>query len=107
VRRRQVITLLGGAAAWPVVARAQQAAMPVIERPDALFVGNDPFLTSRRVQFVLLTARHAVPATYPGRDVPEIGGLMSYGANRASLLGAIFTIPEHRQTPEGLVMPRS
>jgi putative ABC transport system substrate-binding protein len=49
------------------------------ERPDALFVPGDPFLSGRRVQLAQLTAFHRLPATYPLRDYAEAGGLMSYG----------------------------
>ena len=55
----------------------------VRERPDALFVGLDPFLNSRRVQLVNLASRHALPAAFSNRDMAEIGGLMSYGTNLA------------------------
>jgi putative ABC transport system substrate-binding protein len=51
------------------------------ERPDAIFVSGTPLFTSRRVQLILLATRHAIPATYAGRQFPEIGGLMSYGAS--------------------------
>jgi putative ABC transport system substrate-binding protein len=53
------------------------------ERPDALFVAPDTFFTSRRVQFVTLTARHGIPATYANRDIVAAGGLMSYGTDIA------------------------
>jgi putative ABC transport system substrate-binding protein len=55
----------------------------VRERPDALFVGGDPFLNSRRVHLAQLAAFHRLPATYALRDYAEVGGLMSYGPNIA------------------------
>jgi len=51
------------------------------ERPDALIVSPDPFLSNRRVQLVFLTARHAIPAIFTRRDIAEVGGLISCGAN--------------------------
>jgi putative ABC transport system substrate-binding protein len=53
----------------------------VRNRADALLVGTDPFLYSRRVQLATLAARHAIPAIYPVRENAEVGGLMSYGTS--------------------------
>jgi putative ABC transport system substrate-binding protein len=56
-------------------------AMLARARPDALFVGNDPFFNTRRVQLALLAGRHGFPAISPEREYAEAGGLMSYGSD--------------------------
>jgi putative tryptophan/tyrosine transport system substrate-binding protein len=53
----------------------------VQEGADALLVSGDPFFTSQPILFVVLTARHAIPAIYPWRSHVDAGGLMSYGAS--------------------------
>src|SRR5262245_36097178 len=100
-KRREFIMLLGGAAAWPLAARAQQftkdfgaaaaalnvqieiahasdsreveAAFATLARNkiDALMVAPDTFFATRNMQIVTLATRHAIPATYPVRTYVE------------------------------------
>jgi ABC-type uncharacterized transport system substrate-binding protein len=51
------------------------------ERPDAIFVGTDPFFTSRRLQLAHWATRVAIPAAFGGRQYAEAGGLMSYAGS--------------------------
>jgi len=44
-------------------------------------VAPGSFFNTRRVQLAVLSARHALPAIYPTRAYPEVGGLMSYGTD--------------------------
>jgi putative ABC transport system substrate-binding protein len=63
------------------------------ERLDALFVPASGLFSSRRTQFVTLTARDRIPAAFVDRDTVAAGGLMSYGtdmANQYRLFG-VFT----------------
>jgi putative ABC transport system substrate-binding protein len=52
------------------------------QHAEGLLIGGDPFFTFRLKQLVALTVRHAIPAITQGRDFPDSGGLMSYGADR-------------------------
>jgi putative ABC transport system substrate-binding protein len=53
------------------------------ENLDAVFVDQSPFFSSRRVQLAQLTAHYGFPASYPGREFAEVGGLISYGSDIA------------------------
>ena len=50
-------------------------------RNEALLVAQSRLFESRRAQLATLAAHYRLPAIYPLREFPEVGGLMSYGAN--------------------------
>ena len=47
----------------------------------AIMIHSDPFFTSRTAQLATLGTRSNKPTIYPSRDFPEVGGLVSYGAD--------------------------
>ncbi len=49
----------------------------------ALLVGGSAFLTSQRQRLAVLTARHAIPTSFPEREFAIAGGLLSYGPSQA------------------------
>jgi len=57
----------------------------VPDRAEALYVAGDTFFTSRHVQLATLAAIHRIPASYTSREFVEVGGLMSYGTDRADM----------------------
>ena len=83
------------------------------QRADALLVGADPFLASRRQQIVTLAARDAIPAIYPNRGYVAAGGLMSYGNDvpdgyrRAGLCAARFSRARSPPTCRSIRPPNS
>jgi putative ABC transport system substrate-binding protein len=48
------------------------------ERPDALIVGGDSFLTQQARQIARLSAEQRIPSAGGRRSYPEAGGLLSY-----------------------------
>ncbi|MDF0579253.1 ABC transporter substrate-binding protein [Bradyrhizobium yuanmingense] len=55
------------------------------DEADALYIGGDVFLHSRRTRIAELAVRKLLPSIYPQREWAEAGGLMSYGTNFADI----------------------
>jgi putative tryptophan/tyrosine transport system substrate-binding protein len=53
----------------------------VKKRADALLISPEALFVTRRVQLIMLAARHSLPAVYHRRELAEAGGLMSYGSD--------------------------
>jgi putative tryptophan/tyrosine transport system substrate-binding protein len=58
----------------------------VQQRADGLVVTPDALFFARRRRLVALAASHAMPAIYPVRWFPEVGGLMCYGPSTNALV---------------------
>lgn len=65
------------------------------ERPNALFVGADPFFASRRVQLATLAAHHSILMTSASRFITDAGGLMSYGSNTGDVVRQVGVYVGH------------
>ena len=52
-------------------------------RVDALIIGNDTFLSSRKEQIFTRAAQHSIPTIYYEREFAVAGGLLSYGTDFA------------------------
>jgi putative tryptophan/tyrosine transport system substrate-binding protein len=51
------------------------------DRPEALFIGGDPFFAGRAVQLANLAMRERLPASFTTRPMVQAGLLMSYGVD--------------------------
>ena len=68
-------------------------------RHDALFVGADPFFSSRRVQLVNLAMRHAIPTAFSNREFGRDRWLSQLRYQRCGCVASVGYIC--RSNPQG------
>jgi putative ABC transport system substrate-binding protein len=65
------------------------------EPGGGLIVMPDSFMDAHRVEITSLAARYRLPAVYPFRFFAEVGGLLSYGADRTDNFRRAATYVDH------------
>ena len=90
MKRRDFISLVGGAAVWPLPVHSDveiEAAITVLGREPGggLVVLPDGFMNSHRTPIILAAARNNVPAVYWGSVYAKDGGLLSFGTDRVDV----------------------
>ena len=74
------------ATAAPVHSRPELESVIAAQLPDTGLISMpDGFLNVHREELVLLAARYRLPAVYPWRFFPELGGLLSYGSDQRDM----------------------
>ena len=98
MRRREFITLFGGASAWPLAARAQQTAMPVVGFLSARAAGDAPHLLAafrQGLQDIGFTERQNVAIEYrfAGNQNERLPALAADLVNHQVTMIAALTTP--------------
>jgi putative tryptophan/tyrosine transport system substrate-binding protein len=74
------------AIAAPVHSEPELESVIAAQPPDTGLISMpDGFLNVHRDELVLLAARYRLPAVYPWRFFPELGGLLSYGSDQRDM----------------------
>jgi putative ABC transport system substrate-binding protein len=70
----------------PVHSEPELESVIAAQSPDTGLISMpDGFLNVHREELVLLAARYGLPAVYPWRFFPELGGLLSYGSDQRDM----------------------
>ena len=85
MRRREFISVIGGATAWPLAARAQHLEAAWIKHVDAGILLSSPLVFSLVKQIGEIAIAKRLPLISLFSEFPKVGGLIAYGPNVAEM----------------------